>query len=175
MRDASYSVEKMSWRTVKPQLTAKSATTRRRAVEYALKLGSRAAIPFLLALTHDLNRNVRFAAVHAIGFLGGAKETERLVEVMIDREEAPLVRGAAAEALGNIGRTSAVRPLVKALSSECTAVRYWAAYSLGELRALSALPALVNTASRERASLRGWGSVRSQIRTVIDDLRARGK
>lgn len=76
-----------------------------------------AAIPALLAWTHDKDQEVRLGAVNAVGAIGQQPEVVIPVLLAALRDSDPLVRRDAAEALGNFGKAakSAVSALIQAL------------------------------------------------------------
>jgi HEAT repeat protein len=122
----------------------------------------------LVRLSFDPVASVRFAAAHALGFFGAERSASRLRDLVADREEAIAVRGAAAEALGNLRDHDAIPVLMRGLHDRSPSVRFWCAYSLGELHAVSAVSALRRAASAERAWLRTWGSVRQEMLRVAE-------
>lgn len=75
-----------------------------------------------------------------------------LVEVLLNRKEAPVVRSRAASALGHIKSPLAVEPLIAALSDSDALVRWTTVKSLEQIGDVRALPAL------ERAALTDDGA-----------------
>lgn len=94
---------------------------------------------------------VRRKAVVALGERRNADVTNILCAVL-ETDKDPLVRAAAAEALGKIGNPSAIPTLVKALDDERYMVRWDAVKALGELKAGPAIPNLERVAKTDRQS-----------------------
>lgn len=88
----------------------------------------------------------------------------------LDHEDAPY-RWGAAEALGRLGDSRAVEPLIRALDDPDWRVRLKAAWSLGRLRDSRALPHLTRLAHDERDEVRDMAMEASQA-IRIEILRA---
>ncbi len=118
---------------------------------------------FLLSPTHS-SRFLRIAAA--------------LTAILADTTESPLVRGSAAEALGDIGHftnfapfiATAFDPLIAALRDPAAEVRLFAAFSLGKLGDPRAIPAL-QAVAKDRARVRGFGTVGKDAREAFAELR----
>jgi HEAT repeat protein len=145
--------------------------------EAARSLGTFAdtnAIPYLVrTLLQDSEENVRTSAAASLSLLGGSEIVAPLLQVLGNVTEAPSVRGAAAEALAHTFDARAVAPLIEALSSAATEVRFWAAFALGELGDETALRALRSAAATDDGTLPGWGSVRQEASEAIRSVLAR--
>jgi hypothetical protein len=76
----------------------------------------------------------------------------KIVCAVLETDKDPLVRAAAAEALGKIGDPRAIPPLIKALDDERYMVRWDAVKALGELKAGPAIPNLERVAKTDRQS-----------------------
>ena len=76
-----------------------------------VRLGSEAT-PILIAALNDKNRHIRHVCVAALGILGVQDAGDNLIQLLTDDPD-PIVRGQAAQALGQIGYTQAVSTLKK--------------------------------------------------------------
>ncbi len=104
------------------------------------KLGA-AAVPALrVSLTSDL-ADVRVWSAHTLGEIGpaAAPAVADLVTKLADSD--PVLRAAAAKALGKIAHKSAVKPLAKAVHDQNDRVRQRAVVALGEIGPQSAVVA----------------------------------
>jgi len=109
----------------------------------------------------------RYYAVHVLGTL----KKHEAVPVLLPLLEDDGVAYKAAWALGEIGDTRAVAPLIQALGHGDPNVRIIAAGSLGKLRALSALPRLRSLLNdNEKASFGEQVSVADAARAAIASL-----
>jgi len=95
-------------------------------------IGDARAIPSLLSLSDSPNAFVRREAVLSLGRCGVGTPAAALVQRLASDGDAE-VRGAAASALAALRDTSAVQPLVLALSDSAAAVRRSALASLHQL------------------------------------------
>jgi hypothetical protein len=83
----------------------------------------------------------RLQEIESLGDEDAAKALPKLLGALADQD--PRIRGAAAEALGEVGDASAVEPLGKMLASDADSdVREAAAEALGEIGSPTAVPAL---------------------------------
>jgi hypothetical protein len=83
----------------------------------------------------------RLQEIEDLGDEDSAKALPKLLGALADKD--PRIRGAAAEALGEVGDASAVEPLGKMLSGDADSdVREAAAEALGEIGSPNAVPAL---------------------------------
>ena len=94
---------------------------------------------------------VRRKSVVALGERRTA-DVVKIICAVLESDKDPLVRAAAAEALGKIGHPSAIPPLIKALGDERYMVRWDAVKALGELKAEPAVPNLERVAKTDRQS-----------------------
>jgi HEAT repeat protein len=86
--------------------------------------------------------DARSAAAYVLGFcrIGAARAAlERSLE---DKAEDPLVRGYAAEALGYLGESASLEPLLQQLDDPDICVRYWCVFALGQIGDARAIPFL---------------------------------
>ena len=120
-----------------------------------------AAVPDLETAVTDPEIRVRRAAVYALGMLGGESQVARLAAVLGDGSESPHVRGAAAEALADLGAAQGCSALSAALADPSAEVRYWAAFALGEIGTVSDLPALSSVAENDQG--------RSEAGEMVDE------
>ena len=143
-------------RAVKPLINALGARERyvRNAAAKALvKIGDARAVEPLINALGDGDSVVRQVAAEGLGKLGEGRAVEPLITALGGEKEDILhefplalslglikamdeekdVRRAAAEALGNLGDSRAVEPLIKALGDKDDGVRWAAANALGKL------------------------------------------
>ena len=105
-------------------------------------LGDKSVIEHILKYLTSENRELVYAATHALGELRAKAATKPLLEMLNNPVTADWMGHFAAEALGKIGDKRAFDPLVTALSNESVVIRIAAADGLGYLgdsRAISAL------------------------------------
>lgn len=86
------------------------------------QIGDRRAVPFLKEHIHAPNRYVREQAVRALGQLDDPRLVPTLEQVLTGDPVAD-VRGAAAWSMGNLRDTTAIAPLVQALTDTAALVR----------------------------------------------------
>jgi hypothetical protein len=134
-------------------------------MEAARALGAsrdpRALEPLLAALGDD-NRDVRWAAIEALGELGDRRAVPRLVEYLKRPEAYRWGKRLAASALGAIGDPAAVEPLAALLGDEDPFVRRLSALALlriGGGRGLEAVAGLVDRAGTDET----LGAVRREL------------
>ena len=119
------------------------ASTRRRAIREAAKLGSGTIPTALQLLDSDEDIGVREAAVTALGNIGDRATVPRLLAAL-ETDSGFSVRRAAAKALGNIGDRAAVPGIVGALEKDiASSVRRAAAIALGSIGDRTAMLGLV--------------------------------
>lgn len=105
-----------------------------------------AAVGPLTELLDDQNKDVRLFAIDTLARIGSRSAETALVRALEDAEVN--VAAAAAGALGQIGGTSSVEPLIAALKADSW-VRCAAAKSLGRIGGLQALRTLTGLACDE--------------------------
>jgi len=115
--------------------------------------GDARAIDPLVESLGDPNKDVRNAAVEAIGKLGG---DPRAVELLLDflKDKRSIIREEAASALGKVGHKNAVDPLIQALKDESWLVRQNAATSLGMIPDARAVEPLIQVLKDEDKDIR---------------------
>ncbi len=110
------------------------------------------SIPRLLPFLSDARKELRFAAVEALGAMRAGAAVRPLVEVLGDADRN--LRRAAAESLGAIADPQAVPSLLIALEDEHWSVRCAAAAALGRIGSGKALPALLFRLQDEDTTVR---------------------
>ena len=121
------------------QVTQLLSTPNPRLRESAVRIAGYFAFPqcveFIFARTQDQSEKVRRAAIEHLPYL---EDDERALDTLRRAlvQETPLVRAAAARALGEIENVSVYQDLIQALSDEDPWVRYYAVRSLGKLNYL---------------------------------------
>ena len=92
------------------------------------------ATPILIAGLNDENRHIRHVCVTALGILGVQDAGDNLIQLLTDDPD-PIVRGQAAQALGQIGYTQAVSTLKKVGEQDKNQhVRHRANLAVGRLK-----------------------------------------
>ncbi len=103
------------------------------AIRDLVRMGSEAK-PTLIAGLNDENRHVRHVCVAAIGILGLRDTGNDLIKVLTEDPD-PIVRGQAAQAIGQIGYTEAIKTLKMASKQDDSVhVRHRAELALGRLK-----------------------------------------
>ncbi len=111
------------------------------------KLGSRAAVPALLASAKDPDSETRLYSVWALGVLADPRALETVLES--SQSQDPGARKMAAYVLGRLGRPEAI-PRLKVLMEDSVAdVRWNAAIALASLGDRTGLPVLRSMIDRE--------------------------
>lgn len=129
------------------------------------------ALAPLLAVLADANRDVRWAAIEALGDLGDRRAVPALVEYLKRPEAYRWGKRLAASALGAIGDPAALEPLLGLLADEDPFVRRAAAMALlrlGDPGALQKVAALVKAGTDETL-----GSVRRELARAEESRRRR--
>ncbi len=131
-----------------------------------------AALCRLLREGQDIE--TRYWAAYALCCTADERSTDCLLAALADRNEAPKVRGQAAEALGRIfvfgGQSPAIVPLILALSDSEPEVRFWSAFALGQIRARQALPMLKRLAATDDATVPDWWSVKKEAADAVSTI-----
>jgi hypothetical protein len=128
----------------------------------------RALAPLVAALA-DANRDVRWAALEALGALGDRRAVPALVEYLKRPEAYRWGKRLAAASLGALGDPAALEPLLGLLGDEDPFARRAAALSLlrlGDRAAVARVAELVRDASDETL-----GTVRREVRRAEENLR----
>ncbi len=99
-----------------PLLDDKDENLRRYAVEIVAKIKPQKAFKPLLNLVKDNDWWIRERAIEALGSIGGAKVLPLLKKLLATKS----LQGAAVKALGELGDTAAVEPLVEMTSEQQT-------------------------------------------------------
>ena len=90
------------------------------------------ANPALAAMLKNEERNIRWAAVRALGDIGDKGAVAPLLD-SVETDSSTYVRQSAIEALGKIGDKDAAPALAKFLDDKDAAVKRWASFALGTL------------------------------------------
>jgi len=134
------------------RLRSDRARDRSKAAADLGNVGTREAVPALIAALADPDDHVRQFVASALGNLGDTRAVDPLVHALRSDEEH--VRQAAAYALGDIGSDRAEPALAATLGDANKHVRQAAASALGYLRDPRAVPALVRLLSDSEAHVR---------------------
>ncbi len=124
-------------------------------------------------LESDAPVSTRLAAAYALSFMRDDRAAEALVACVLDQEEAPDLRGQAAEGLDFLGREGgpkrglAVRAALRGLEDPSPTVRFWCAFALGAMPCPSAIKALRKLARRDKAVCPGWWRVCDEAADAI--------
>lgn len=135
--------------------------------EVALRIGaigksgdSRATLPLIEVMQTDSNVEVRVGAAYALRWF--TDETEAVVSPLLhilqNQQEDALVRGEAAESLGELAVQEAVPTLIEALHDPAAEVRLESAFALSLLGDARALPELERVASTDDEVVRWQGA-----------------
>lgn len=142
---------------------ASHATVRREAALRVAEVGKQAAaeaiVPLLHVLQTDPDAQVRVAAAYALRWFKGTAD-ERIAATLLNtfqnQQEDAVVRGEAAESLGELGVRQAVPALITALQDSSATVRLESAFALGLLGDARALPELARVAATDQGQVE-WG------------------
>jgi HEAT repeat protein len=161
-------------------LTDKNVELRVAAALALGRLGSKRAVePLLKAMFTDSHIQVREIATHALGELARELLDEprilpAVIEVLSNQNEAPEVRGQAAEATTKfLGSSQAIGPLTAALQDAAVEVRFWSTFALGQLAGPAVIPALEKLAASDEEVLQNWWSVGQEATNAIANIRER--
>ncbi len=147
-----------------------------RVVEEAAKslgmLGSRKALqPLIELLIHSGAPENRKAAAYALGLLHDKRAFEPLLRMLMNSQEAPQVRGYAAEALASLKDRRASPALMAALEDPSVEVRFWCVFALGQLQESRALPLLERLVEKDASILPGWGTIAQEAADAMDSIK----
>ena len=106
----------------------------------------------------------RAAAAYVLGFCGGPDSAPLLARILADREESPVVRAYAAEALGHLLQHESVfadvrTAILAGLRDGQAEVRFWSVFAAGVLGLQETRPHLVFLADTDGTEIEGWWSV----------------
>lgn len=135
-------------------------------------LRNKKVISTLIAIMQkDADTGIRRAAAYSLGWYSGKNAAQALIHTMENQSEDISVRARATEALGILGETVAVLPLINALQSTIPEIRFWAAYSLGQLRDPRALPYLEHLSETDNTVIPEWWSISKEAVDAIKRIR----
>lgn len=93
-------------------------------------------MPTLLDALGDAMEERRWGAVYACGFSRrDRRAVVPLMNLLLDRTETPWVRGQAAECLGYLRQSRAIKPLIRCSRDASPEVRFWCVFALGHVTA----------------------------------------
>jgi HEAT repeat protein len=114
--------------------------------------GDKAALPLLLEMANNGEKDVRLEAVQSVGEIGDASAVPVLVVLMQDKNDA--IGRAAATVVANLPGPEVDAAIVKILESPVPALRLKMIEMAGQRRVASAMPALLRTMSDRDVSIR---------------------
>jgi hypothetical protein len=92
-------------------------------------------VPSLIAALKNPIEARRWGAVYALCSSRRDRQAVRpLIEVLLDREETPRVRGQVAECIGKLGGRRVLRSLVECSTDDSSEVRFWCVFAIGQWR-----------------------------------------
>lgn len=115
------------------------------------------AVAFLIDTLDDESLNVRENAAKALGKLGKRSATDALISALSSNTDVSLLCSVI-EALGQIGDTTAVEPLIVLLTHKEQKIREYTAAALGKLRDSRAVGPLITTLSDEYERVRWYAA-----------------
>jgi HEAT repeat protein len=149
----------MLWWTLQ-QLKSSKPEARVQAARKLRAAGQRKAVPALIKLLQDEDRQVRLAVIEALASIAHPASADPLSSCLEplskrpgSREENSAEYEALAKALGQVGEP-AVIPLAALLSSEDKETRRWAAVALGLVRSSRAVDPLIGKLEDGRSEVR---------------------
>jgi HEAT repeat protein len=114
--------------------------------------GDKVALPLLLEMANNGEKDVRLEAIQSVGEMGDASAVPVLVVLMQDKNEA--IGRAAATAVAGLPGLEVDAAIVKALESPVPALRLKMIEVAGQRRVASAMPVLLRTMSDKDMSVR---------------------
>lgn len=146
-------------------------TVRREAALRVAEIGKQGApealAPLLHVLQTDSEAQVRVAAAYALRWFKGTAD-ERVVATLLNtlqnQQEDAVVRGEAAESLGELGAHQAVPALITTLRDPAANVRLESAFALGLLGDARALPELAWVAATDQGQVEWGGTERWSVK-----------
>lgn len=118
------------------------------AVDALAMIGGERATAGLLIALRDPVKTVRYHAIDALGRSRDSSVVPDLAEVL-ENDDYPVAREAAARVMGELGHSAAVAPLLDQLRQSDSFLRLQIIRSLGRLRDARAVPALADIARRD--------------------------
>lgn len=114
----------------------------------------------------------RAAAAYVLGFSGGPDSAPLLARILADREESPVVRAYAAEALGHLLQHepvfAEVRTAIRAgLRDPAAEVRFWSVFAAGVLGLQETRPHLLHLADTDGEEIEGWWTVAEEAEWAL--------
>jgi len=92
----------------------------------------------------------RLDAVYKLGSTRDKRAIPRLIRLLLNYEESPMVRGQAAESLSMSRRKKAIKPLVECSADVSAEVGFWCVFGLGQFVKGRKTPTIVVRALEER-------------------------
>lgn len=137
----------------------------------------RAIKPLINALLQGKEVERRAASAYVLGILRDRRATEALLNVLQNKDEQPIVRGHAAEALAWFGdrRKRVIDALMSGLEDTSVEVRFWSAFALGELKIKRAADELEKLSVKDNEVLHGWWSVSEEASNALDRIKFRSR
>jgi putative membrane-bound dehydrogenase-like protein len=134
-----------------------SVELRRNAVWTACRIGTGAALTAVRSGLSDPDASVRQAAAHAAGLHRDQDAGDRLIAMLSDESQPASVRRAAAEALGRVGKTAAVGPILAVVPNFMTnrVMRHSLTYALVEIDSADAIFEILEDLKDVRARIVG--------------------
>lgn len=114
------------------------ATDPNNVYDCAIRLSARedaADLPILLAALHDPMEARRWGAVYALGNRGEKTAVVPIMNILLDKSETTWVRGQAAECLGILQKSRAIKTLIRCSRDPSPDVRFWCVFALGQITA----------------------------------------
>ena len=94
-----------------------------------------ADLPVLMTALHDPMEARRWGAVYALGNRGEKTAVVPIMNILLDKSETTWVRGQAAECLGILQQSRAIKTLIRCSRDPSPDVRFWCVFALGQITA----------------------------------------